>query len=309
MRGERQGEHEHVAVDLSGTERQQSGQCDRYDEKIDQNEIKREQPRGAPDFVLAVVFDNGDVELARQQNDGEQRQQRHCQKRARRRLAGEHGSGIRPFQGLRKKRERPVEHPERDEYADADEGNEFDDRLGCDCQHQSVLVLGGIDMARPEEDGEDRHCDRHVKGDVPKHWLHHSAGRSERNKNRGQRGRDRLELKRYVRHRADDRDERHGGSDRLRFAITGGNEVGDRRNVLCLGQAHDPHDQRRAQPDQKHRADVNGQEIEAGARSKPHRAKERPRGAVDRKRERIDEPPATFTAKASRPVSVTCNQE
>jgi len=41
------------------------GQCDRYDEQIDQYEIEREQPRSAPDLVLAVVLDHSNVELTR----------------------------------------------------------------------------------------------------------------------------------------------------------------------------------------------------------------------------------------------------
>ena len=87
MRGERQRQHEHVAVDLPGREREQAGQRDRHDEQVDQHEIERKQPGGAPDLGLAVVLDHGDVELARQQHDGEQRQQRHrerwCRSRAR----------------------------------------------------------------------------------------------------------------------------------------------------------------------------------------------------------------------------------
>ena len=128
------------------------------------------------------------MELTRQQNDGEQRQQCHRQQRARHRLATEHGRGIESLQRLRKKRERTLEHPESDEHADADKGNELDDRLGGDRQHQSVLMLGGVDMARAEQDGEDRHRDRDVEGNIAQDRLHRFVRRSGLREDRGQRG-------------------------------------------------------------------------------------------------------------------------
>ncbi len=145
---------------------------------------------------------------------------------------------------------RSVEHPERDEYADADESNKLDDRLGCDRQHQSILLLRGIDMARAKQDGEDRHCQRDVERNVTQHRLHRAARGSDMHEDRGQRRRHRFKLKRDVGDGADDGDERYGGGDGLGLAVTGGNEVGNRRDVLCLGQPYDAHDQRRAQPDQ-----------------------------------------------------------
>ena len=70
---ERQREHEHVAVELSAGERQHAGHRDRHDEKVDQYEIKRKQPRGAFDLRLIVVLDHRDVKLPRQQDDCEKR--------------------------------------------------------------------------------------------------------------------------------------------------------------------------------------------------------------------------------------------
>ena len=63
------------------------------------------------------------MELARQQHDREQRQQSHREQRAEHRFAREHASGIRSRERLGEQRQRSVEHPERDEDADADEGN------------------------------------------------------------------------------------------------------------------------------------------------------------------------------------------
>ena len=80
MGGDRQRQHEHVAVDLACRERQQAGHGDRHHEQIDEHQIERKQPGGAADLGLAVVLDHGDVELPRQQHDGEQRQHRHREK-------------------------------------------------------------------------------------------------------------------------------------------------------------------------------------------------------------------------------------
>ena len=82
MRRERQRQHEHVAVDRLGRERQQARNRDRQHEQIDQHEIERKQPRRAADFGLAAVLDHGDMELPRQQHDRERRQHRHGDERA-----------------------------------------------------------------------------------------------------------------------------------------------------------------------------------------------------------------------------------
>ena len=64
---ERQRQHVHVAVDRAARERQQAGDRDRQHEQVDQHQVEREQPGGAPDFRLVVVFDHRHVKLARQQ--------------------------------------------------------------------------------------------------------------------------------------------------------------------------------------------------------------------------------------------------
>ena len=171
-------------------------------------------------------------------------------------------------------------------------------------------MLRGIDMARAKQDGEDRHCHRDVQRDVTQHRLHRAARGSDMHEDCGQRRRHRFELKRDVGNGADDGDERYGGGDGLGLAVTGGNEVSNRRDVLCLGQPHDAHDQRRAQPDQQDGPDIDGQKVEAGARCESHRAKERPGGAVDRERERIDEvAPTAFAPEPPSPVPVARNHE
>ncbi len=66
---QRQRQHKHVAVDAAGAERDEAGDGDRHNEQVDQHQIERKQPGRALDFPFVVVFDHGDVELARQQDD------------------------------------------------------------------------------------------------------------------------------------------------------------------------------------------------------------------------------------------------
>ena len=48
-----------------------------------------------------------------------------------------------------------AEHGEDDEEADRQERRELDQRLGRDRHDQAFLVLGGVDVARAEQHGED----------------------------------------------------------------------------------------------------------------------------------------------------------
>ena len=174
---ERQPEHEHVAVHAAGGKRQQARGRDRHHEQIDKDEVKREQPRGAADLSLAVVLDHGNVELPRQQHDGEQRQRRHRAERAERRRMRQHRRGLRQLQRARKQRQRPGEHDEGHEDADGEKSDELDDQLGGDRHHQSVLMLGGVDVPGPEQDGEGRHQQRNEQRDVADQRLRGAACR------------------------------------------------------------------------------------------------------------------------------------
>ena len=155
-----------MSPSMPPAERQQARGRDRHHEQIDKDEVQREQPRGAADLSLAVVLDHGNVELPRQQHDGEQRQRRHRAERAERRRMRQHRRGLRQLQRARKQRQRPGEHDEGHEDADGEKSDELDDQLGGDRHHQSVLVLGGVDVPRPEQDREGRHQQRNEQRDV-----------------------------------------------------------------------------------------------------------------------------------------------
>ncbi len=77
----------------------------------------------------------------------------------------------------REQRERPVEHDEGDEYADGEEGHQLDDRFRRDRQHQAVLMLGGVGMARAEQHREGRHRQRDKQRDVAEQRLRGAARR------------------------------------------------------------------------------------------------------------------------------------
>src|SRR5581483_3249587 len=74
---QRQGEHERVGIEGVLGQREHAGGGDRNDEEVDQREVDREQPGGAPDLLLRVVLHHGDVKLARQQQDAYQAQEGH----------------------------------------------------------------------------------------------------------------------------------------------------------------------------------------------------------------------------------------
>ena len=99
-----------------------------------------------------------------------------------------------------------------------------------------------------------------------------------------ERGGHRLELQRDIGHRSDDRDQRDGSGDRLALAVARADEVGDRGDVLAFGELDHAAQQRRAQPDHQDRADIDREEIDAGAGGKADRAEEGPGRAVDRQR-------------------------
>ncbi len=171
-------------------------------------------------------------------------------------------------------------------------------------------MLGGIDVAGAEQNGKRRHRQRHKQRQIAEHRTGEAGAGRDVGENRLQRGGHRFELQRDVGDAADDGDQRDDGRNRLALAVTGGDEIGDRGDVLLFRQPHDARDQRREQPDHQHRADIDGEEFIAGARGKPDRAEKRPRRAIDRQRQRIDQQArAAGAGKAAHPVTVARDQK
>ncbi len=74
-RRDRQRDHREIAVEGVG-KGEQAGDGQRHHEQVDGDEIEREDEGGGADVVLVVVLDDGDMELARQEQHGAAGQQR-----------------------------------------------------------------------------------------------------------------------------------------------------------------------------------------------------------------------------------------
>src|SRR3974377_878938 len=57
----------------AGREGQQTGQRDGDNKQVDRQQVERKQPRGTLDLAFIVVLYHRDMELPRQQNDGDER--------------------------------------------------------------------------------------------------------------------------------------------------------------------------------------------------------------------------------------------
>jgi len=304
--GDRKRQHIHVAVGRAERESDKARNRDGDHEQVDDDEIEREQPAGAAHFRLGRILHHADMELARQQHDREKRQQRHCDKIADRRRGFDGAHGLRRFHRAFPQLRR-AEHHEGDEHACSDEGHQLDQRFRRYCQHQAVLVLGGVGLARAEQHREGGEGDGDDEGDVAD--IGNAGNVLILIEDRLQRRCDGFQLQRDVRHRADDGDGGGGGRDGLALAVAGGDEVGDRGDVLRFRQLDDAHQQRRAERDHQDRADIDREEFDAGACREADRAEERPGRTVDRKRQRIDEHAEAAALNLCQPLAIAGDDE
>ena len=145
------------------------------------------------------------------------------------------------------------------------------------------MVLGAQHFPRTEQDRERREHrrDQHRAVDVL------DARRRRRYRQHLEAECDGFQLQRDVRQHAYHRDRGDEHCDRLMPAVARADEVGDRRDVVALGDADDALQQRRTEHEHDHGAEVDRQKIPAVRRSVPHRAVERPRRAIDADREAV----------------------
>ncbi|MHC2701275.1 hypothetical protein ACVMHZ_004408 [Bradyrhizobium liaoningense] len=302
----RQRQHVHVGVGGAEREGHEAGDRDRDHEQIDGDEVEREQPSRATDLGIGGILHHADVELARQQHDRAQRQQRHGQEVADRRRVVDRAHRLRRLhRALDQLMWR--EHPEGDEDAGGEEGDQLDDGFGRDRQHQAVLVLCGIGLPRAEQHREGRHRQRH-------HQRHVADDRDVGEglvlaQDRFERGGNRLELERDIGHRADDRHQRDGRRHRLALAVAGPDEVGDRGDVVGFGELDHAAQHAGAEPDHQDRAEIDREEVGRGAGGEADRAEEGPGGAVDRQRQRIDQPGGATAPGRRAAVAMARHQE
>ena len=168
-------------------------------------------------------------------------------------------------------------------------------------------MLGRISLARSEQHREGRHRERRRQCDIAE--QRDRGNRLILAQDGFKRGGDSLELKRDVGHRADDGDQRHGRGHRLALAVARGDEIGDRRDVLRLGELDDPAQERRAEADHQDRADIDRQKVDTGAGGKADRAEEGPGGAVDRQRQRIDQSTGAAALRRRQAVTVARDEK
>ena len=263
---QRQGEHERVGIEGALRQRQQAGGGNGHHENIDQHQVERKQPGGAANLRLGIVLDDGHVELARQQHDAHEAEEGHRD----------------PVAGVEALRERPLrlgvlqnaadepaeaaEHGEDDEKPDGEEGRQLDEGFRRHRDDQALLVLGRIDMARAEQHRERGHRQRNDEGRVGRQVEVLERARAQQ---RVDRDGDRLQLQRDIGQRPGHGDHGDDGGDGLALAVARRQEVGDRGDVLALGQADDAHQEAPAEYEQQDRSEVDRDEIVAVEAARP----------------------------------------
>src|SRR5262245_38795332 len=108
-------------MSAAAAENQKACRCDGNDKEIDQYEVERKHPSRAMDFSFVVIFDYGYVKLPRQQDNREERQQRHGDEVARKQSTRNDFTDHRLFECFGKERHRAVKHDKGDAEADGKE--------------------------------------------------------------------------------------------------------------------------------------------------------------------------------------------
>ncbi len=204
---------------------------DERNRQIEQRQVKRVQPRGAPQPLARAVLDEQHVKAARQQ-EGRRRG-----KQQKRHPAVAADRCIHPREQLWVPREpatdtRPAaEHHHHHEHAGGEQRHELDARLERDRHHQAFMAGARAQVAGPERYGEQ--CDERAErgrqewgvGGVPPGQHLHRAGHG-------------ADLQRHVRQQPEQhehRDQRSGES----VGIAERQQIGQR---LQLAVAHHPQD-------------------------------------------------------------------
>ena len=144
----------------------QPAERDRQHEDIDRKQIERKQPDRLVEMALVDVFHHRDLELARQEHDGEHRQKgQRGPARVIAAFAAEHGQGIELRHGGRAAKDvvEAVVDAEGHEQADGDKCQQLDQRFERDGGDQAFMPLGRVEVARAEENGEGREQHRDVE--------------------------------------------------------------------------------------------------------------------------------------------------
>ena len=239
------------------------------------------------------VFHHRDLELARQQQRGEQREEHQGAPGAvgRRRVGG--GETARHFGHGRRPRENiadAVVHAPDHEDADGKKGDQLDHGLDRDRRDHAFVALGGVEVAGAEKDGEYGEDHRHIQRAVLQDG-HGAGGRRHDDlritgENRKAVG-DRLQLQRDVGNHPHHRDHGDHPAQQLALAIARGDEVGDRGDAIGLGHPDHLVQDEAGQREQQGRPQIDRQETDAVRRRAPDAAVVGPGRAIHAQRQRI----------------------
>ena len=282
--GHGQSEHKSIGIEALPLEMQQATQGQRQNENIDQQQIQRKQPDRAPQVRFVDVFDNDDLELARQKNDGQPGKQDH--RRPRPGTTGIELEQARQFRAVGstlKEIGESAKHAVSHEQAHRHEGDQLDHRLESHRCHHAFVALGGIEMARSEKDSEQRQHGSNQQSGIEPPGQHALVGMREKH---AEAGRNRLQLKCNVRHDAHHGNHGHQTGEQLTLAIARSNEIGNRSNALRLADADHLDDDTDEQQHQR-RTEINGQEGKATRGGPPDTAVKGPGRAIDGQRQGI----------------------
>ena len=291
--GHRQGQHEGIGVDPGALKMQHAGQRHRQHEKVDQEQIERKQPHRATQMALIYVFHHGNLELARQQQRGEHRQedQRAPGAVSRRSVRGGETTGnVGHRRRPRKDVADAIVYAPDDEDANRQKGGKLDHRLDRNGRHHAFVAFRGVQVTGTEKDGESGQDHCHVERAVL-HQRHGTGlGRHDDFRITGKNCKTvghRLELQGDVGNHADHRDHRYQATEQLALAITRGDEVSDRGDAVGLGHTDHLVQDEAGQREQQGRAQVNRQETDAAGRGAADAAIEGPGRAIHAQRKRI----------------------
>ncbi len=283
----RQAENEHVRVDSAPGEQHETGRRDRHDEKVDEHQIHGKQPSRPSHLVFGMVLHHRHVELARQENDADEAEERYGDPEADVEFLGEQLGDLQVLASALDEPRDSAQHGEDDEEADRQEGSELDERLCCNGDDQAVLVLRRIDVTCAKQNRKGGHQERDDQRRVEREQLQLPCPQQ------GGDGKgDGLELQSEIGKRpgyGDDGDER---ADRLALAVAGGQKVGDRGNVLALGEPDDAHQELPTQGEKQNGAKIDWDEVVASRCGETDAAEEGPGSAIHGKGERIHQRPA-----------------
>ena len=284
--GHGQRQHVGVGLDVAVGEQGQAGGGQRQDEEGEDEQVEGEEPARLGRIVAVGVLHHRHVELARQAEYRQHRQQGLGPEALAEVLLGQLALQLQLHIGVGQQLAEPAEHSPGHVGAEHQEGEQLDQRLEGHGVDHPLVVLGGIGVAGPEEDGEGGHHHRHVEGGVGEQRR---MGRIPVRGEHAEGGGDRLELQGDVGQGADQRHQAGEGGEGLGLAVAGGDEVGDGGDVLVLGDADHLGQHRPEQQEGEDRADIDAGEGPAPGGGLAGGAVEAPGGAVDGQRQAVDD--------------------